>query len=505
MTHEPQWANRGSLLLRGGRIMGDPASCALLIEGARIAWIGDDATRIRADEVIDLDGARMTPGFVDAHVHATSTGLSLIGLDLSATSDLEQALDLIAVAARGTRALIGHGWDESGWPQQRPPTLAEVDRAVGDAVAYISRIDVHSALASSALLDLVPGVREMDGFTTQGALTRAAHHAVREVAQTQVARERRGEAQRATRARAASLGIVSLQEMAGPVISSEADLEELLSLAHAEPGPLVQAYWGELAQAGGIERARALGAIGVGGDLFVDGSIGSRTASLRQPYLDDPHSRGAQYISEEEIRAHVRAATEAGMQAGFHVIGDDAADAVVDALAEVAEDLGDMAVRALRHRLEHAEMLDDRHLGELARLGVSVSMQPVFDALWGGTGGMYERRLGPDRMRAMNRFRSIDSAGILMAFGSDAPVTPMGAWTAIDAAVHHHQPGERVDEDTAFAAHTRAAWRAIGCDDAGLLTPGAPAHVAVWEEHDRGQALCTIVAGRIVHESGALR
>lgn len=504
MTSAPDWAGRGRTLLRNGRVMGSSGATAVLIDGDQVAWVGHDPQGLVADEIIDLDGALVAPGFVDAHVHATSTGLALIGLDLSMTASLGAALTRIADASRGTGALIGHGWDETRWPESRPPSRAELDRAVGDAVAYLSRIDVHSAVVSTALLDLVPGIEGMDGFSSDGPLTRAAHHAVREVAQQQVALGRRTEAHRAARAHAASLGIVAMQEMAGPVISSPDDLAALLALSAGEPGPLVQGYWGELAQHGGIDRARDLGAIGVAGDLFIDGSVGSRTACLRTAYLDEPASRGAQYLSPDDVEGHVTAASASGMQAGFHVIGDAATDVVVDAFARSAERIGIEAFRRMRHRIEHAEMLDDRHLRVLAELGVTVSMQPVFDALWGGDGGMYEQRLGPERMRRMNRFASIARAGILMSFGSDAPVTPLGPWAAIDAAVHHHQGAERVDEHAAFDAHTRAGWRAIGCEDAGVIAAGAPAHLAVWSEDLPHRALRTIVAGRTVHDSGEL-
>ena len=504
MTQAPDWAGTDRLLLHGCRVMGMPGASAVLLEADRIAWVGDDPKAVRADRVIDMQGALLAPGFVDAHVHATSTGLSLIGLDLTAAADADAVLALIAEAASGADALIGHGWDETRWAQGRMPSRAQIDRAAGGAIAYLSRIDVHSALVSTALLDLVPGIEAMDGFTSDGPLSRAAHHAVREVAQQQVARERRADAQRAMRSHAAAVGIVAMQEMAGPVISSPDDLRALLALARAEPGPLVQGYWGELAQHGGIDRARELGAVGVGGDLFIDGSIGSRTACLRAPYRDEPASRGAQYLTIDEVVAHVHAATIAGMQAGFHVIGDAATDVIVDAFLDVADAVGMETFRARRHRLEHAELLDDRHLAALGSLGVTVSMQPMFDRLWGGGDGMYERRLGPDRMRGMNRFASILGAGIPMAFGSDAPVTPLGPWAAVDAAVRHHQPGERIDEQAAFAAHTRAAWRAIGCDDAGVIAPGAQAHLVAWSDDTPPRALCTIVAGRVVHDSGDL-
>ncbi len=178
------------------------------------------------------------------------------------------------------------------------------------------------------------------------------------------------------------------------------------------------------------------------------------------------------------------AATRAGMQAGFHVIGDAASEAVVAGLRTAAELVGLPAMRAAMHRLEHAELLTDDHVRALAELGVTASMQPMFDGLWGGPGGMYEQRLGVTRAAGMNRFADLVSAGVLVAFGSDAPVTELGPWAAVRAAVHPTNPGQALSTRAAFGAHTRSGWRAVGQPDTGTLAPGAPAHLAVWAVDD---------------------
>lgn len=477
------------VLLRGGTVYSPvaPFATAMLVDGAVIAWLGEDsaadAHTDTADVVVDLRGALVTPGFVDAHIHATSTGLALTGLDLSGCRSLGQALDVISAHARALRGgvLIGHGWDETTWPEGRPPTRKELDRATWGSVAYLSRVDVHSALVSSALVAQTPGLAGAVGFSAEGAVTQDAHHRARIAMLAFIPTRQRRDAQAATLARAAALGIVAVQEMAGPTISSEDDAADLLRAT----GPHVHLYWGELARDGGIERAKALGAVGAGGDLFADGAIGSRTACLHDPYSDapdgdSPEARGAAYLSAEDVRAHVVAATRAGLQAGFHVIGDAAAESVVQGLRDAAAEVGEPAIRAARHRLEHAELLTDEHIAQLSALGVTASMQPVFDALWGGAHGMYERRLGAARARSMNRFADLLAAGVPLAFGSDAPVTPLGPWAAVRAAVHHTVPEQRISARAAFAAHTRGAWRAVGRDEAGVLAPGAPADYAVW-------------------------
>ncbi|HEY5247664.1 MAG TPA: amidohydrolase family protein, partial [Dermatophilaceae bacterium] len=223
------------------------------------------------------------------------------------------------------------------------------------------------------------------------------------------------------------------------------------------------------------------------GDLNIDGSIGSRTASLRAPYADDLDQRGNPYLSVEQVRDHVAACSLAGLQAGFHVIGDAGADTVIAGLQAAAAQVGLTTVVAARHRLEHLEMVDDDGIEALVRLGVTASVQPAFHSLWGGPDGMYAARLGHDRAAGMNPFASMHAAGLSLAFGSDTPVTPFAPWAAIRDCVNHHDPAQRLSAATAFEAHSRGGWRAAGIDDRGFLGCGQTASFVLWSvEPDQG-------------------
>ncbi|MFJ9542097.1 amidohydrolase [Streptomyces sp. NPDC101225] len=475
-TPEPR-----TVLLRRGEVHSpaDPFATAMVVERGQVAWVGSegaaDAFAEGVDEVVDLDGALVTPAFTDAHVHTTSTGLALTGLDLSDAPSLETALarvrDFAAARPRDT-VLLGHGWDASRWPGGRPPTRAELDEAAGGRPLYLSRIDVHSAVVTTSLLDLAPGLGAESG---DGPLTAGAHHAVRAAAFAAVTPAQRAEAQRAALAHAASLGIGSVHECAGPDISSEDDFTALLRLAADEATPRVVGYWAER----DVQKARELGAVGAAGDLFVDGALGSHTACLHTPYADAGHT-GTAYLDAAAVAAHVTACTEAGLQAGFHAIGDAAVSTVAEGVRAAAEKIGPARVRAARHRVEHAEMLTPQTVAAFAELGLTASVQPAFDALWGGEDGMYARRLGVDRARTLNPFAALLKAGVPLAFGSDSPVTPLDPWSTVRAAAFHRTPEHRVSVRAAFTAHTRGGWRAIGRDDAGVLVPGAPADYAVW-------------------------
>lgn len=474
-----------TVLLRRGEVHSpaDPFATAMVVERGQVAWVGSegaaDAFADGVDEIVDLDGALVTPAFTDAHVHTTATGLALTGLDLTGASSLDAALTLVrdsAAARPNDRVLLGHGWDAARWPGGRPPTRAELDEATAGRPLYLSRIDVHSAVVTTALLDMTPlGLLD-------GPLTADAHHAVRATALGSVTPAQRTEAQRAALAHAASLGIGTLHECAGPEISSEDDFTGLLRLASQEPGPRVVGYWAERADEG-VAKARELGALGAAGDLFVDGALGSHTACLHEPYADADHT-GTAYLDAAAVADHVTACTEAGLQAGFHAIGDAAVGAVVDGVRAAAEKLGLARVRAARHRVEHVEMLTPEAVAAFAELGLTASVQPAFDALWGGEDGMYARRLGRERASRLNPFAALLRAGVPLAFGSDSPVTPLDPWGTLRAAAFHRTPGHRVSVRAAFTAHTRGGWRAIGRDDAGVLVPGAPADYAVWRTEE---------------------
>ncbi|MDH6520495.1 putative amidohydrolase YtcJ [Streptomyces sp. SAI-135] len=474
-----------TVLLRRGEVHSpaDPFATAMVVERGQVAWVGSegaaDAFADGVEEVVDLDGALVTPAFTDAHVHTTATGLALTGLDLSDAPSLDAALALVrefAAARPDDSVLLGHGWDAARWPGNRPPTRAELDEAAGGRPLYLSRIDVHSAVVTTALLDMTT-LQAVDG-----PLTADDHHTVRSKALASVSPAQRAQAQRAALARAASLGIGTVHECAGPEISSEDDFTGLLRLAEREAGPRVVGYWAEQGDEG-VARARELGALGAAGDLFVDGALGSHTACLHEPYTDAGHT-GLAYLDAAAVAAHVVACTEAGLQAGFHAIGDAAVTAVVEGVRAAAEKLGLARVRAARHRVEHVEMLTPETIAAFAELGLTASVQPAFDALWGGEDGMYARRLGRERARRLNPFAALLRAGVPLAFGSDSPVTPLDPWGTVRAAAFHRTPEHRVSVRAAFTAHTRGGWRAIGRDDAGVLVPGAPADYAVWRTEE---------------------
>ena len=479
-------------LLVGGRVysLAMPDATAMAISDGPdgvVAWLGADDVGHRQfpdARVVDLDGGFVTPAFVDSHVHVTATGLALVGLDLRDATSRDHALRLVDDYARRhpTGPVWGHGWDESRWPDGSAPTTAELDRLLGDRPVYLARVDVHSAIASSALRRTVPGLADAAGHHDQLPLTAEAHHLVRAAARSGLTPAQRDEARKAALDHAARSGIAAVHECAGPDIGGLDDWRELSAMAH---GVDVVGYWGEAVAT--AAHARELlddaGVRGLAGDLFVDGALGSRTAWLHEPYADAPGCVGNAYLDADAVEAHLSACTEAGITAGFHVIGDAAVTLVVDALSRVVERHGAPAVARCGHRLEHLEMVTDQQAALLGSWGVIASVQPNFDALWGGSDGMYVQRLGAQRAGRLNPLALLASQGVPLALGSDSPVTGLDPWGTVRAATTHHTPGSALSARAAFAAATRGAWRAGGVRDgvAGTLAPGAPASYAVWD------------------------
>ncbi len=517
-------------LYRNGSVYSaaDPFATAMLVDAGTVAWVGTEhAAASLADQrmhQVDLDGALITPGFVDSHVHVTETGIALASVDLTAARSLAQALALLAAAAAATASvttgagpaaertsvpaagsgagpILGHGWDETRWPEGRPPTAAELDRATGGSEVYLSRIDVHSGVVSSALAARAH-LHGLDGWLGEGLVARTAHAAARDATRTFSTAQRTAHQLRALQA-AAAAGYVALVEMSAPHVGSAEDLQLLAGLTAGSGGPSarqpgagpaaglalpqVLPYWGQAVSSADEARSVLAGlgtdVLGLAGDLNIDGSIGSHSALLREPYTDSPGSRGTQYLGVEQVTDHLAAASELGIQAGFHLIGDGAMDIAVEGLRRAAARVGIEKVRAAGHRFEHAEMADDDAIAALAAHSVTVSVQPSFDALWGGPGGLYQTRLGPARAATLNPIAAFYAAGVPVCFGSDAPVTPMNPWASVRAALTHHQSAARISARAAFLGHSRAGWRAVRERDPllGQLVPGAPASFAVWD------------------------
>lgn len=476
---------------------------ALLIDGERIAWVGDPPDAPPADRTVDLGGSWITPAFVDAHVHGTATGLAVGGVDLDGAGSAAAALDRLRRHAGASTApvVLGFRWDDVSWPEGRPMTADEVADAAPGRTVLLTRVDGHSGVVDPATLvrlplDRLEGVMRGEDRAPTGWLVEEAFQAARRLVVDALHADQHATAREQTCVRAAALGIGSFHEMGHPGLSS---LDDAVAWAQGGWPVEVLVWWAELdADVGPAHGLRP------GGDLFLDGSIGSRTAAVSHGYGDGPDN-GVLFHSDEAVARFFTAATAAGHGAGVHAIGDRAIDQAVRAIESAAAEHGREAVRRCRHRIEHVELPRPDHLGRMAGLGVSASVQPVFDALWGGLDRLYDRRFGPEVSLASNPFAAFAAAGVSLAFGSDSTVTPLDPWGAVHAAEHHHG-GAGLARADALAAHVLGGRFLAGQDDVGRLSPGSRADLAVWDDDPLRvddvrtlRCLATLVAGSAAH------
>jgi len=224
--------------------------------------------------------------------------------------------------------------------------------------------------------------------------------------------------------------------------------------------------------------AKELGLPFVGGDVFLDGSIGSGTAAVTEPY-HDREGRGHLMHSDAAVEAYFGDAERLGISAGVHAIGDRAIEQCLAAWEKV---LGGKPSPRNRHFIEHFEIATPRQIARAARFGIYLSMQPQFDELWGFPGGMYDVRLGAPRARAMNALGSAKRAGATLVGGDDSPVCRLSPLEGMRAATRHHNQSERLSVEDALLMYTYDAARFGHAESrTGRLAPGYAADFVVLE------------------------
>jgi predicted amidohydrolase YtcJ len=456
----------------------------------------------RADRTVDLDGGVLTPAFRDGHVHLQMTGLLSTAMDFRGCKDGDQILSAFAHrVGQGDGILFGGNFEE---PLDPPLTRGHLDSAVGDRKALLARADLHSCVVSTALLDELDldgleGVdRDHTGMPT-GFLREAA--ASRAWAAFDVGLDARAQrdAVHAGVMAAYSRGVAEAHEMFVVEWRGWDSAEAFLATIgrHALNVPI---YLGT----DDVARVLELGFGRIGGDFFLDGSFGSHTAWLAEPYETAPPAgspeTGISYRSNDGLFDFFYEAQGNGLQVGVHAIGDAAIDQAITGWERVADKVGPEAVRQHRHRIEHFECASDDHIARAAALGLAASVQPAFDRFWGGEEGLYSQRIGWERAAQMNRFRSMRDAGVILGGGSDSTVTPLDPFLQMAALRHHHLADERFDPATALASLTSGVAALAPLEGArGSIAPGQWADFALLDrnplEVQPGDLLQTEVLG----------
>jgi len=487
-------------------------------------------------KVVDAGGKRVLPGFYDSHVHFLGGGQQLSRVELKDAKDEAEFGRRLAEFDRKLprdRWLLGGNWDHDRAFGGKLPTAAVVDKYVKDRPVFIHRYDGHMSLANTAALKLAgvtadtkdpPGgvvYRLADGKTPSGILKDNAMGLVDQLI-PEPGEDEILEAVRAAMRACAENGVTSVQDMDGSSASTRRRLFRVLQrLARAgELTVRIDLRWPIALQTDialvGAEANFGGGFVRIGGVKgFMDGSLGSSTAKMFDPFEGEPDNTGVYVTEPDMMRALVRSADRAGLSVAVHAIGDRANAVLLDTFAEAAKQNGP---RDRRFRVEHVQHLRPADYARFKALGVVASMQPyhaVDDGRWA------EGRIGKARCASSYAFRSLLDAGARLAFGSDWPVAPLDVAAGIDAAVNRRPldgkhpggwfPEQRITAAEAVEAYTLgSAYAGSQETERGSLAPGKVADLVVLSrdvlapaERDRiadTKVDLTVVGGKVVYE-----
>jgi predicted amidohydrolase YtcJ len=464
----------------------------LVLDSGRIVSLnsGDAGAGV---ESIDMGGATILPAFADCHVHLTDTGYFLGERFLGNTrsyEDFAQAVSRIP----GDAFVFAGQYDESFWRDGRTADAVPLERVFPGALAMLVRVDGHSCIVNRktfAWLNLPANIQGIE-LDERGEPTGKLFVEANWRAQARFMEALPQAVKRAADRRAAQLALsrgylhLHVQFVGLPREAYAAEIAALRDLPKAKWYPKICEPDARI--------AHELGLPYIGGDVFLDGSIGSCTAAVSEPFANG--SRGELKYSDDELYVYFSNAEALGTSAGVHAIGDRAIEQCIATWERVLG--GKPSARGNRHFIEHFEIATQEHIDACARMGIYLSMQPQFDELWGGAGAMYEARLGAQRMRTMNALARAERAGAVLCGGDDSPVCNFSPLEGLQACVDHHEPSERLSAAQALTMYTYNAARLGHVENqTGVLAPGYAADFVVLDRDPLDGARftdCTVLA-----------
>jgi predicted amidohydrolase YtcJ len=561
MSVAAQAKQKISLLLYNGKVFTADAQFsiaeAVAVDGEKIVAVGktnDLRAKYQAAKEIDVKGKLVTPGFNDAHVHFLRGALSLLSVILTDTKSLAEAQNIIAEKVKTTKAgewIIGRGWDHTIW-KQNFPTKADLDKIAPNNPVFLVRVDGHVGWVNSAALHLAKidkNTKNPEGGEIERNASGEATGILKETAQGLVAgliaepsaaQMQKGLELALDMAR--RYGITSVQDNSGYETTK-------LYRDFLRAGKLTVrvAEWQDFENSiDEIKRQRAefasfnddknrLKLTALKG--YVDGTLGSRTASLLAPYSDDVGNSGIPRHTPEELTRMIVERDAAGFQIALHAIGDRANRMALDGFAEIQKQPlvvthtepkrgRDGSVswgtnwypkKGMRHRIEHAQVVNPNDFKRFEELGVIASMQPshaISDKRWAG------ERLGEYRVLGAYAWHLMKSYNVHVPFGTDFPVESINPYNTLYAAVSRQdaegmpvggwQPQEKLSMAEAIRCHTfEAAYAEFAENVKGEIKAGMLADLVVQskdlltiepKEILTTEPIYTIFNGKIIYE-----
>ena len=469
-----------------------------MVEDGKIACI-DDFDRImgRSEQLINLQGCTILPGFIDSHTHLLDMGLDMSRADLSEINSFIEAKYYLEKVADETPAgewIIATKFDETKWKKKGFPTKQDLDEISTEHCIVVKRVCGHLAVANTAALKKIDTSQDFVNMDT-GLLKEDVLWSLDGL--LCIDREKKEEALKKAMAKAHSLGITGVHE----VMDRESwEIYESLD----ERGELklrVRGYMMYEDSSGmePVDKSEYLALRGV--KIFVDGSLGGRTAALEEDYTDDPGNKGILLMDKREIEEVIMDAEQRGLQVMAHAIGDRAISTLISAYESAADN-----TKVLRHRIEHAEMLSQDYIRRIRDMGLVLSAQPNFAYIWSHSDGMNIKRLGEERLKKCDPFWDIQRSLVKMAFGSDC--MPMSPIFGVFSAVNHPVLEQRISAYNSLQSYIKnSAFAGRDENTLGSLEEGKKADFVVLSEDplETGdlrdiKVLMTVVNGEIVYD-----
>jgi predicted amidohydrolase YtcJ len=515
---------------------------AIAVRGDRILAVGKtadlEAFKGPQTQVVDLGGRFVMPGFNDAHLHLNDAGETKLSVDLTGVKSLDELRALVQKKVDSARAgewILGAGWDETLWPVKATPTRWDLDEVSNGHPVFLGRIDGHIAVANTRALQLASitlasrdpqggHIDRNEAGEPTGILRETAQAAVREVV-PKPSHEQRRDGLELALADLAEHGVTSAQDYS-PAWENFQIYEEL-----EKEGKLTARISEWLPFDDTVEELSRKRDSHPQSDLmlhtgmlkgFMDGSLGSHTAAMLEPYSDDPKNSGLPRYDAAKLNDMTKERVLAGFQIGFHAIGDKGVQMALDAFAEAEKAAREGHTKAVnggedyRLRVEHAQVTTPAQIAQFKQLKVIASMQPshlLTDMRWA------QDRLGPKRAATSYAWLAFLNKGVPLAFGTDYPVEPVNPFRGLYAAVtrksengkQEYFPEGRLTIDQAIAAYTSgSAFAEFEEKEKGKLAAGMLADFVVLdrditaivpEKILAAKVLRTVTGGKTVYEA----
>jgi predicted amidohydrolase YtcJ len=514
---------------------------AIAVRGDRIQAVGKtfEIEKLKGPqtEVVDLGGHFVMAGFNDAHLHLSGAGLQKLNVDLVGVKSLEEMRE--RVRARVENAvpgewILGGGWDETMWPVKVTPNRWDLDEVSNGHPVFLDRVDGHIAVANTRALQLASitlASRDPEGGQIDRDTNGQPTGILRETAQQAVlvvipkpSHDRRRRGIELALADLAEHGVTSAQDYStwdDFTIYEELEKEGKLTARISEWLPFDEPVKDLIKKRDSHPQSDLLLHTGMLKG-FMDGSLGSHTAALLEPYADDPKNSGLPQYEVENLNAMTTERVLAGFQVGFHAIGDKGIQMALDAFAEAEKAAKEQKIKAAnggddyRLRVEHAQVTTFAQIARFKELKVIASMQPshvLTDMRWA------QDRLGPKRAATSYAWAAFLNKGVTLAFGTDCPVEPVNPFRGLYAAItrksedgkKEYFPEQKITIEQALTAYTTgSAFAEFEEKEKGKLIPGMLADFVVLDRDPTASSperllatkvLRTVVGGKTVYEA----